>query len=304
MSILNRAYLHDEKAAFAELESQLWPDGPVCPHCGSTEGAYDLSKTRIGLRKCKQKECRKQYTVRVGTIFEDSHVPLHQWLQAVHLLCSSKKGISSHQLHRTLGVTYKTAWFMSHRLREAMRSGSLAPPMGSGSQFVEIDETYIGNKKGARRRRGAAHKMAVLTLVERGRDARSFHIENASVQEIFPIINANIDREAKIATDEGGQYVSLKYGFPGHDTVNHKADEWRRGDVHTNTVEGYFSIFKRGMKGVYQHCSEKHLHRYLAEFDFRYSNRVKLGVNDTERTERAIRGAAGKRLTDRRIDGA
>jgi transposase-like protein len=270
----------------------------VCPHCGSTEGAYDLSKTRIGLKKCKVKECRKQFTVRVGTIFEDSHVPLHMWFQAAHLLCSSKKGISSHQLHRTLGVTYKTAWFMSHRLREAMRSGSLAPPkMGSGSQFVEIDETYIGNKKGARRRRGPAHKMAVLTLVERGRDARSFHIDNASVQEVFPIIYQNIDREAKIATDEGGHYQSLKYGYPGHDTVNHKAEEWRRGDVHTNTVEGYFSIFKRGMKGVYQHCSEKHLHRYLAEFDFRYNNRSALGVEDADRTRLAVRGAKGKRLT-------
>jgi hypothetical protein len=240
----------------------------------------------------------------VGTIFEDSHVPLHMWLQAAHLLCSSKKGISSHQLHRTLGVTYKTAWFMSHRLREAMRSGSLAPPkMGSGSQFVEIDETYIGNKKGSRRRRGHGHKMAVLTLVERGRDARSFHIDNASANTIFPIIHGNIDNEAKIATDEAGQYAGLKYGYPGHDTVNHKADQWRRGDVHTNTVEGYFALFKRGMKGVYQHCSEKHLHRYLAEFDFRYNNRSALGVEDTERAKLAVRGAKGKRLTYRVTGG-
>ena len=303
MSILNRAYLHDEKAAFAELESLLWPEGPVCPHCGSTEGAYDLSKTRIGLKKCKVKECRKQFTVRVGTIFEDSHVPLHMWFQAAHLLCSSKKGISSHQLHRVLGVTYKTAWFMSHRLREAMRSGSLAPPMGGGTQFVEVDETYIGNKKGTVKRRGQGHKNVVLTLVERGRDARSFHIDRASADNIYPILYGNIDREAKIATDEGGQYLALKSIFREHESVSHKADEWRRGDVHTNTVEGYFSIFKRGMKGVYQHCSEKHLHRYLAEFDFRYNNRSALGVEDSDRTRLAVRGAKGKRLTYRVAGG-
>ena len=311
MSVLNAPHFRDEEAAFAKLESIVWPSGPICPHCGATDRIYPLKGVRSkpskknpegvvrhGLKKCGH--CRGQFTARVGTVFESSHLPLHLWFQAAHLLCSSKKGISSHQLHRVLKITYQAAWFASHRLREAMRTGALAPPiMGGGSQMVEVDETYIGAKKGARKRRGAAHKMAVLTLVERGRDARSFHIDRASYGDIFPILAENIDREAKIATDEGGQYLNLKHDFPAHESVNHKADEWRRGDVHTNTVENYFSIFKRGMKGVYQHCSEKHLHRYLAEFDFRYSNRSRLGIEDEDRTERALRGIKGKRLTYR-----
>jgi len=225
---------------------------------------------------------------------------MRKWWQAVHLLCSGKKGVSSHELHRVLKVTYKTAWFMSHRIREAMRVGSLAPP--SGSDYVEIDETYIGRKKGTRVRRGQSHKLTVLTLVERGGEVRSFHIDKATFGTIFPILADNIDREAKIATDEGGQYSRLKRHFPKHETVNHAAEEWRRGDVHTNTVEGYFSIFKRGMKGVYQHCSEKHLHRYLAEFDFRYNHRVRLGIHDEERTDLAMKGIAGRRLTYRAAD--
>ena len=314
MSVLNAPHFHDEEAAFAKLESIVWPNGPVCTHCGATDRIYPLKNVRSkpskknpegivrhGLKKCGH--CRLQFTARVGTVFESSHIPLHKWFQAAHLLCSSKKGISSHQLHRILKITYQAAWFASHRLREAMRTGALAPPvMGGGSQFVEVDETYIGTKKGVRKRRGGAHKMAVLTLVERGRDARSFHIDNTKQGDIFPILAENIDREAKIATDEAGQYLNLKQEFPGHESVNHKADEWRRGDVHTNTVEGYFSIFKRGMKGVYQHCSEKHLHRYLAEFDFRYNARSALGVEDEARTEKALRGIKGKRLTYRPAD--
>ena len=295
-SFLSSPHLHDEAEAYKFVEARLWPNGPQCPKCKETKrvGVLKGKSTRVGVYKCYV--CRKPFTVKVGTVFEASNLPLHKWLQAIYLMCSSKKGISSHQLGRTLGIQVRSAWFLSHRIREAMRSGSLAPPMGSGTAFVEVDETYIGTKKGVPKRRGAAHKNVVLTLVERGRDARSFHIDNASVQQIFPIINANIDREAKIATDEGGQYVSLKYGFPGHDTVNHKAEEWRRGDVHTNTVEGYFALFKRGMKGVYQHCSERHLHRYLSEFDFRYNARVALGVNDLQRSELALRGVKGKRL--------
>jgi transposase-like protein len=300
MSVLDAPHFKNEHAAIARLEAILWPDGPICPHCGNTEKVYAIKgKTaRPGLRTCGA--CRKQFTVKVGTLFEDSHIPMYKWWQAVHLLCASKKGVSSHQLHRTLKVTYKTAWFMSHRIREAMRTGDLSPPSPStGSTYVEVDETYIGKKRGARVRRGATHKMAVLTLVERGGPARSFVIDRAAYATIFPILAENIEREANIVTDEGGQYAQMKHDFPKHETVNHAAEEWRRGDAHTNTVEGYFSIFKRGMMGVYQHCSEKHLHRYLAEFDFRYSNRAKLGIDDERRADLVMQSVAGRRLTYR-----
>lgn len=298
MSVLNRPYFHDEADAFKKLEAVLWPEGPVCPHCGNTKGIYDLAKTRIGLRKCGAKECRKQFTVRVGTVYESSHIPLHKWLQATYLLCSSKKGISSHQLHRTLGVTYKTAWFMTHRIREAMRSGELAPMGGAGgSSIVEADETFIGRKKGVPKRRGAGHKNAVLSLVERGGKVRSVHVDNVKAETLLPILNENIAKEARVMTDDAATYYRKLDGFASHETVNHAADEYVRGDVHTNTIEGYFSIFKRGMKGVYQHCSEKHLHRYVAEFDFRYNNRVRLGIEDEQRTDNALAGAKGRRLT-------
>lgn len=314
MSILSQPHFHDEAAAFAKLESILWPEGPVCPHCGGKERIYALEGVRSkpskknpqgvvrhGLKKCGH--CRKQFTCRVGTVFESSHIPLHKWFQAVHLLCSSKKGISSHQLHRVLEITYQAAWFMSHRIREAMRSGDLAPPMmGGNGKIVEVDETYIGKKKSAKNyRKGASQhdKMAVLTLVDRGGSARSFHVDGTNRNVILPIVKENIDRETKIATDQAPYYLRLKDHFAGHGSVNHSENEWRRGDICTNTVEGYFSIFKRGMKGVYQHCSEKHLHRYLAEFDFRYNNRSAVGVEDQQRAEKALEGIKGKRLTYR-----
>lgn len=299
-SVTDAPHFHDEHAAIARLEAILWPNGPICPHCQNTEKIYAIKgKTaRPGLRTCGK--CRKQFTVKVGSLFEDSPIPMRKWWQAVHLLCSGKKGVSSHELHRVLKVTYKTAWFMSHRIREAMRVGSLAPP--SGSDYVEVDTTFIGRKKGTRVRRGHGHKLTVLSLVERGGEVRSFHVDNAAARTIVPILLDNIDREAKIATDEGGEFAGLKEHFPKHDTVNHKADEYVRGDVHTNTIEGFFSIFKRGMKGVYQHCSEKHLHRYLAEFDFRHNHRVKLGIHDEERTDLAMKGIAGRRLTYRAAD--
>jgi transposase-like protein len=299
MSALNEAHFHDEAAAIARLESILWPNGPVCPHCGNIGKFYEIKgKTaRPGLRTCG--ECRKQFTVKIGTVFEDSHVPMRKWWQAVHLLCSSKKGISSHQLHRTLKVTYKTAWFMAHRIREAMRAGGLAP-MGGGSGIVEVDETYIGRRRGRPMKRGGTgHKVPVLALVERGGEVRSFHVERADMLTIMPIVTANISKEAAIATDEGPHYNQFGKHFAQHETVNHSREEWVRGAVHTNTVEGYFSLFKRGMRGVYQHCSEKHLHRYLAEFDFRYNNRSALGVEDELRTVKAMTGVAGKRLTYR-----
>jgi len=253
--------------------------------------------TRVGLRKCY--DCMKPFTVKVGTVFESSHVPLHIWLQAVHLLCSSKKGISSNQLHRTLGVTLKTAWFMSHRVREAMTAFGVEP-MGGPGAIVEIDETFIGNKREKPpKARGYAHKHAVMTLVERGKGARSFHVEGTAAADLLPIIKAHVHSATYIMTDEAGQYVSLGKYFTEHDFVRHTAGEYGRGEIHVNTVEGFYSVFKRGMKGVYQHCGERHLHRYVTEFDFRYSNRVRLGVDDEERTDRALKGIVGKRLTYR-----
>jgi transposase-like protein len=298
MSALSKPYFHDEEAAFEHLESVL------CPHCGSVNAKhYDLRKTRVGLRKCCEKACRKQFTVRVGTVFESAHVPLHQALQAVYLMCSSKKGVSAHQVHRILGVTYKTAWFLCHRIREALRTGALAPMGGAGS-IVEIDETFIGRKEGIPKAKAAHwHKNAVLTLVERGGSARSFHVENVTKAEILPIVRANLDRESHVMTDEAARYAQLGDEFADHHAVDHSRGEYGYTDrvtgvkVNTNTLEGYYSIFKRGMIGVYQHCSEKHLHRYLAEFDFRYSNRSKLGVEDQRRAELALRGIVGKRLT-------
>ena len=324
-SILSAKVLQNEAAAIAWVEARVWPEGPVCPHCGGVEriGKMGGKATRIGLWKCYQ--CRKQFTVKVGTVFEDSHVPMNLWLQAMYLLCSSKKGISSNQLSRTLGVTLKTAWFMSHRIREAMRVVGVTP-MGSDGGIVESDETFIGTVDGeggraaarARIRRakkgrpGRSHKNAVLTLVERGGSARSFHIDGAAIRDIMPIVRSNVAREATVMTDEAKHYYGVENEFAGHGTVKHSEDEYVRNEVwidkanrlhveaiHTNTVEGYYSIFKRGMKGVYQHCGEKHLHRYLAEFDFRYSNRVRLGVDDVERTARAVKGIVGKRLTYR-----
>lgn len=295
MSVLSKAYFHDEAAAFAYLESVLWPDGPVCPHCGGGERVYDLAKTRLGLKKCGH--CRKQFTARVGTIFESSHIPLHKWLQAFHLMCSSKKGISAHQLHRILEITYKSAWFMAHRIREAMRSGEFEP-MGGDGHFVEVDETFIGHDRSVKPKhekkgRGYAHKHKVLTLVQRGGKARSMVVDDLKAKTIVPILRENIDRETRIVTDEAGHYARLKTDFR-HDFVRHTKGEYGRGEIHTNTIEGYFSIFKRGMKGVYQHCAKRHLHRYLAEFDFRYNERK---VSDGERTGAALRGALGKRLT-------
>lgn len=313
-SVLNEPYFQDEAAAFERLEAIVWKNGPVCPHCGNAGRIYVLEGVRSkaskknpegvvrhGLKKCG--ECRKQFTVRVGTVFESSHVPLHMWFQAAYLLCSSKKGCSSNQLHRTLGVSLQTAWFMSHRLREAMRSGALAIPFGSDGGPVEVDETFIGRKEGVPKARGgAAHKNAVLSLIDRDtKQVRSFHVDGVTAGDLAPIIRENLAKEARLQTDEAKQYRKIGEEFASHDRVNHGEDEYVRyeaaGIVTTNSAEGYFSVFKRGMKGVYQHCSEKHLHRYLAEFDFRYNNRVKLGCGDLERTERALSGIIGKRLT-------
>jgi transposase-like protein len=254
--------------------------------------------TRIGAYKCYV--CRKPFTVKVGTVFESSHVPLNVWLQAIYLMVGSKKGISSNQLHRILGVTLKTAWFMSHRIREAMREGDLAP-MGGAGGIVEIDETFIGNdpeRPKLPNARGFHHKMKVLSLVDRstGR-ARSMVVNSLSAKAILPILQANIDKETRVFTDEAGYHARLAADFAGHYWVNHSIGQYGRGEIHTNTIEGFFSIFKRGMRGVYQHCGKQHLHRYLAEFDFRYNHRIALGVDDKQRADHALRGIVGKRLT-------
>jgi transposase-like protein len=301
MSIRSRPYFQSEKAAFRHLEAVLWPDGPTCPHCGNTD-AKRITRLagkahRIGVHKCN--ECRKQFTVKVGTVFESAHIPLHKMLQAVHLMASSKKGISAHQLHRTLEIQYKSAWFLAHRIREAMRTGNLGP-MGGPGGVVEVDETHSGKIEGAPKRMPpgrSGYRNVVLTLVERGGSARSFHVDGATIATLGPIIRANIARETAMITNEWNAYKEIGEDFASHETVSHKKGEYVRDAVHTNTVEGYYSIFKRGMKGVYQHCSEKHLRRYLNEFDFRYSNRVALGVDDGERAARAMKGIQGKRLT-------
>lgn len=304
-SILFAAYFHNEEAAYEFVESRLWSRGPVCPHCGCVEriGKMGGKSTRIGAYKCYN--CRKPFTVKIGTIFEASHIPMRLWLQAIFLISSSKKGISSNQLHRTLGITLKSAWFMAHRIREAMRSGDFAP-FGSDGGTVEVDETFIGrdfNKKpkGEKKGRGYDHKNKVLSLVDRASgQARSIVVDDVKAKTLLPIMQANIAREARIMTDEAAQYKRVGDHFAGHAFTRHGQGEYVSKidrTIHTNTIEGFFSIFKRGMKGVYQHCGHHHLNRYLAEFDFRYNNRKALGIEDIERAERLLKGVVGKRLT-------
>jgi transposase-like protein len=305
-------HFQDHDKAREYLEALRWGGEPVCAHCGTVGGHYATKKA--GVWRCASKECRKDFSVTTKTVMESSHIKLNIWLQAFSLMTSSKKGMSAHQLHRQLRVTYKSAWFLAHRVREAMRAGGLAGPMGGSGKIVEADETYFGNvDKGNRRtmrtsgepflkkgkRGGPANKRAVVSLVERGGNVRSFHVAVADGESVAKIVNENIHRETHLHTDESRLYIKPGQNFASHETVVHSAKEYARGDVNTNSVEGYFSIFKRGMKGVYQHCGEKHLHRYLAEFDFRYNHRAKLGFDDGERAALAIKGAEGKRLTYR-----
>lgn len=296
---------HDEARKY--LESLRWAGEPVCAHCGTVGGHYATKKA--GVWRCHSKGCRKDFSVTTKTVMESSHIKLHIWLQAFALMTASKKGISAHQLHRSLKVTYKSAWFLCHRIREAMRTGGLAPMGGPGS-IVEADETYLGEidtPRVSKQRQGRPYKLrkhsgtkrTIVSLVERGGSVRSFHVPTSDAATVARIVRENIATETRLHTDESKLYTKVGAEFAAHETVNHSAKEYARGDVTTNSVEGYFSIFKRGMKGVYQHCGEKHLHRYLAEFDFRFNNRVALGVNDGERAELAIKGIEGKRLTYR-----
>lgn len=292
----------DETKAREHLESIRWPRGPVCPHCGVTENITRLEgkSHRPGLHKCNQ--CKGHFTATVGTVFEDSKVPLHKWILAAHLMASSKKGFSAHQLHRTIKVTYKTAWFMMHRLREAMTTYQrklLGGGSGGKGGIVEADETYWGNIKGAPVQRGGyRHKMKVLSLVERGGNVRSFHIQEADLKTIKAILKAKVSPLAHLMTDDANIYKGIAARlFTKHDTVTHSSGEYVRGKVHTNTIEGFFSVMKRGLVGTYHHVGEQHLQRYVSEFDFRYNYRTSQGYSDTVRASMLLKGIQGKRLT-------
>lgn len=310
MSALSRPEFHSEEAAFAHLERIIWNGSPVCPHCGGLDRitkvkANPAKRIRVGLWRCGN--CKGQFTVKIGTVFEHMRLPLHKAMQAVYLMTSSKKGVSAHQLHRTLEITYKSAWFLAHRIREAMRDGELDVPFGSGGGIVEADETFIGWEPG-RKGKNWPDKMKVLSLIDRetGR-AKSMVIDKITVATVTPILVENIAREAHLMTDDAGQYRHMHCWFASHGTTAHTHRQYvdpANPTIHSNTVEGYFSIFKRGMKGVYQHCAKKHLHRYVAEFDFRYNNREALGCNDSDRSITAIKGIIGKRLTYRRFNSA
>lgn len=300
--IFDAAHFRDEAAAFAFVEKALWPNGPVCPHCKETDRITRLAgkSTRPGLHKCNA--CRKQFTVRIGTIFESSHLALRLWLQVIHLMCASKKGISTRQIQRLLNCSMKTAWFLTHRIREVMLP-TITGPLGGEGKIVEVDETYVGSKP-ERKLGGKNHpgniKHTVVALVERGGPVRSFHIDQPMNKAIArKVLFVNVHKASDIVTDEAGYYPASAANFAQHSSVNHSADEYVRGDIHTNTIEGVFSIFKRGMIGTYQHCGEQHLQRYLVEFDFRYSNRASLGINDVSRAAIALKQAKGKRLTYR-----
>ena len=301
---------NDEAAAIAHFEAIRWPEGPVCPHCGVVNQATLVKgkSHRPGMYQCNA--CREPFTVKVGSVMEASHIPMHKWALGFHLMASSKKGMSAHQLHRMLGITYKSAWFMAHRIREAMAPAD-PEPMGGEGVTLEIDETYITrgktldtapakfvNGRGWVTRQGyQPNQLKVITLVERGGRARSIQVDRLTAETVLRIVKEHANTASNLMTDEARFYPRIGKQFASHQTVVHSKGEYVRGDATTNTVEGFFSIFKRGMRGVYQHCGDRHLHRYLAEFDFRYSNRIALGVDDVERCMRAIKAASGKRLT-------
>lgn len=292
--MFNSSVYQDEDKAREALEAIRWPDGPICPHCGNCEGIYTIQgkSTRKGLYKCA--ECRKPFTVTVGTLFERSHIPLNKWLHAVHLLCSSKKGMSSHQIHRMLEVTYKTAWFMTHRIREAMKDPKFTSQMGGGGSIVEVDETFVGPKTTWKSSRNPLHgKLKIFSLVERGGKVRSFHIETVRSTTLKPMLFEQIKQDTHVFTDGRQSYHGIGSHFLSHEYVAHDRDEYVRGRIYTNTVENYFSILKRGLRGIYRHVGKQHLRRYVGEFDFRYNTR---DLTDKERTALALQGISGKRL--------
>lgn len=306
---------HDEAKAREWLEVSRWPTGPYCPHCGSTEVLRMEGKAhRPGLFHCR--DCRGQFTVLTGSVMERSHIALPKWVLAIHLLTGSKKGMSAHQLHRELDITYRAAWFMAHRIREAMREPNPAPLGGKG-KIVEADETYYGKvetpqprsrgripKPTKTGRMGPADKRAIVALVERAGEARAVHMPRVTALNVREVLVKHADRKSRLHTDESNLYPMVGDEFVQHETVKHSAREYVRGDVHTNSAEGFFGLFKRGMAGIYHHCGEQHLQRYLDEFSFRYSNRSKLGIEDAERAALAAKGTDGKRLTYRRINEA
>jgi len=296
---------HDEDAARRYFEALRWPTGVVCPHCGVTDQSAPLNGKSMGPGWYYCSACKDKFTVRVGTVYERSHIPLSKWAYAFRLMNGCKNGVSAHELHRQLGITYKSAWFMAHRIREAM---ALTPTgqLGGEGMIVEADETVIGGKERNKRLSkrnpkniGAVGKQVAFTLVERNGRARSFHVANVTGQTLGPIINKHVDRKSALMTDDAGQYRPIGKDFASHETVNHGIEEYVRGDVHSNTVEGYFSNLKRGVTGTYRHVSEAHLNRYLSEFDFRHSHRIAVGIDDITRTALAIKAAEGKRLTYR-----
>jgi transposase-like protein len=298
MTNLNSPIFQDEAKAIEHMEASRWPDGANCPHCGSFNVTKMGGLTQAGMFLCN--DCRDKFTVRTGTVFERSHIPLHKWILGMHLMAASKKGVSAHQLHRMLGITYKSAWFMSHRIREAMApaEGSQGPLGGEG-KTVEADEVHLGRSPKTRRQHNQPKKTQrrVLSLIERGGEVRSIeaHLGPENWMQIKAKVNEHVHPASRLVTDQAQHYKFADVAK--HESVNHSAGEYVRGDVHTNTLEGYFSLFKRGLVGTYQHMSEQHLGRYLAEFDFRMNNRAKLGVTDTERAARILKGAEGKRLT-------
>jgi transposase-like protein len=302
MTNITNPIFQDEAKAREFLETQRWPHGPVCPFCARRETVKPMGGKSMGDGWYHCKSCRKKFTVRVGTLYERSHVPLHKWLLATHLLCASKKGMSAHQLHRMLGVTYKTAWFMAHRIREGMRAEPINGPMGGDGKTVEADETFWGGSKHRRigepkRARGFQHKEKVLSLVERGGEVRSFHVKHVNSWTLRPILKEQVHKATSLMTDDAAYYHSIGRDFAEHRIINHSKGQYAKGADYTNTVEGFFAIFKRGMVGVYQHCGKQHLKRYLVEFDFRYNTRK---ITDDERAMLAIKGIEGRRLTYRR----
>jgi len=307
MSVLDEKRFHDEKAAYEWVEAHVWPDGRICPHCGTVgdSAALQGKSTRVGVYKCYS--CRKPFTVKVGTIFEASHIKLHVWLQAMFLLCGSKKGMSANQLGRTLGITLKSAWFLAHRIRLAMADDGSSGPLGGDGKVIEADETYMGPREyrfdGDRGEwvgiQGTGGKVRILSLVERGGRVRSIPASGLSPAQVNMHILKNTSLKSRLHTDEAATLKRVGKQFAKHETVNHSKEEYARGDVTTNTVEGYFSVFKRGMRGTYQQCGTNHLHRYLSEFDFRYSNRAALDITDVARAEKLMQGVIGRRLTYR-----